>query len=165
MIVGHSILELLMLFLLIFGLDKLLAKPFVENTIFLLGGVFLLYMGITISKDSIESKEIVGVERKENPLFLGALVSLSNPYWTIWWITVGVALLSKSFAFGFLGITLFFIGHILADFLWYSGVTFAVSQGKNFLTPRFYQLLMFFCGLLLLGMSLYFIYSGFTGIL
>lgn len=166
LIVGHGILELFMLFLLILGLDKLLAKPFVENVISLVGGAFLLYMGVSISRSSFEEKSIdEGERRGGNTLFLGALVSLSNPYWTIWWITVGVAILSKSLLFGLFGIALFFAGHILADFLWYSGVTLAVSQGKNFLTPRFYQFLMFFCGLLLLVMSLYFIYSGFKGIL
>jgi threonine/homoserine/homoserine lactone efflux protein len=154
-----------MLFLLILGLDKLLAKPFVEDVISLLGGAFLLYMGVSISRSSFEEKNMDEGEGGGNTLFLGALVSLSNPYWTIWWITVGVAILSKSLPFGLLGVALFFTGHILADFLWYSGITLAVSQGKNFLTPRFYQFLMFFCGLLLLVMSLYFMYSGFKGIL
>jgi threonine/homoserine/homoserine lactone efflux protein len=165
LILGHGILELLMLFLLILGLDKLLAKPFVEDVISLLGGAFLLYMGVSISRSSFEEKNMDEGEGGGNTLFLGALVSLSNPYWTIWWITVGVAILSKSLPFGLLGVALFFTGHILADFLWYSGITLAVSQGKNFLTPRFYQFLMFFCGLLLLVMSLYFMYSGFKGIL
>ncbi len=165
LIVGHGILELLMLFLLILGLDKLLAKPFVENVISLVGGAFLLYMGVNISRSSFGEKSMDEGEGGGNTLFLGVLVSLSNPYWTIWWITVGVAILSKSLPFGLLGVTLFFTGHILADFLWYSGVTLAVSQGKNFLSPRFYQFLMFFCGLLLLIMSLYFIYSGLKGIL
>lgn len=165
LIVGHGILELLMLFLLVLGLDKLLAKPFVEDIISLVGGAFLLYMGVGISRSSFEEKSMDEEEGGGNTLFLGALVSLSNPYWTIWWITVGVAILSKSLPFGLLGVALFFTGHILADFLWYSGVTLAVSQGKNFLTPRFYQFLMFFCGLLLLVMSLYFMYSGFKGIL
>jgi threonine/homoserine/homoserine lactone efflux protein len=169
LIVGHGVLELLMLFLLIFGLDKLLARPLVENVISLLGGAFLLYMGVSIFKglvkNSLKNEDIGEAGRKGNLLFLGALVSLANPYWTIWWITVGVGLLSKSLPFGFAGVAFFFIGHILADLLWYSGVTLAVSQGKNFLTPHFYQLLLFFCGLLLLGMSIYFIYTGLVGIL
>lgn len=48
------------------------------------------------------------------PVVLGVLVSLSNPFWFIWWVTVGAAFIVRSFDLGVHGITAFYLGHILA---------------------------------------------------
>jgi len=66
-------------------------------------------------------------------LWSGILMSLANPYWTIWWATVGLGYLGYSMKCGPAGVLAFFAGHITADFAWYSGISFTVSKGRGFI--------------------------------
>ena len=50
------------------------------------------------------------------PIVGGIVVSLSNPYWIIWWATVGATFMTQSLELGLLGIGAFYVGHILSDF-------------------------------------------------
>jgi len=57
---------------------------------------------------------------------------------------------------GILGISVFFIGHILADLIWYSAVSLAVSRGKKFITDKKYRVIISGCGITLIGFGIYF---------
>ena len=51
-------------------------------------------------------------------------MSAANPYWLIWWLTIGRGYDMFSMKYGWLGVALFFIGHILATSPgtpWYPG--------------------------------------------
>ncbi|MCS7181225.1 MAG: LysE family translocator, partial [bacterium] len=118
-ILGHSLLELFMVLFLIFGFGEVLKGENVQKYLSIVGGVFLIYFGIStfLSFKKLKFKKNNSLNNKNFILILkGILVSLSNPYWTIWWITIGLVYLSFAFPYGFLGIFLFFIGHILSDF-------------------------------------------------
>jgi len=165
LIVGHSILELTLVFGLIFGLSSFLNQRLVLGIISLLGGGFLLWMGYSlvtgvrrgeISFELPATKERSGL----NPLYLGILASLSNPYWTLWWATIGAGLLLTALKLGLAGLASFFIGHIAADFAWYSLVSAMVAGGRNLLKGRFYHALMLICGLFLILLSIYFFITG-----
>ena len=88
------------------------------------------------------------------------MVSLSNPYWTLWWATLGLGFLAQAEKLGIAGVLLFFSGHILADFLWYAIVSFVVSTGKKWLTPKIYRGIIIFCGLFLIYLALDFFRLG-----
>lgn len=92
----------------------------------------------------------------------GILMSVANPYWIIWWATIGLGYILYSWKFGFWGIAFFFTGHILADLSWYSLVSAAVAGGRNFLTDRLYRGLIAVCAVFLVVFAGYFVYAGFT---
>ena len=97
-------------------------------------------------------------------------MSLANPYWTIWWATIGIGYILHAKQYGLWGIVFFFTGHILADFAWYAVVSAAVGKGRTFFTDRIYRgiigtcaavLIIFAC--LFISKALYTIYdSGLT---
>ncbi len=66
----------------------------------------------------------------------GILVSLMNPYWYIWWISIGAAFIIKSGKFELGGVTAFFTGHISADFIWYLFIGFLISTGRRFFNQK-----------------------------
>ena len=78
----------------------------------------------------------------------------------MWWVMVGLAMITQALSFGWLGIGCFYCGHILADLGWYSFVSGAVAKGRRFITDRAYRWLLFVCGLFLIFLALTFIYDA-----
>jgi threonine/homoserine/homoserine lactone efflux protein len=96
---------------------------------------------------------------------MGVLASLSNPYWTLWWATIGLGYLVSAARMGIPGITVFFLGHISGDLFWYSAVSYGVSHGKRILSDLSYQRVIRACGVFLLGFGGWFLASGKTYLL
>lgn len=91
---------------------------------------------------------------------LGITASISNPYWLLWWATIGAAYVASAQKIGPAGVAAFFTGHISADFAWLGLVGYAAWRGRKLLTPAFYRNLVTALGVFLMGFALYFIYSG-----
>jgi threonine/homoserine/homoserine lactone efflux protein len=90
----------------------------------------------------------------------GALVSVANPYWIIWWATVGMAYIDKALDHGAAGVGTFFTAHILSDFAWLSLVAFGLVTGRRLLSTPVYRGILMVCGAFLLALGAWFIYSG-----
>jgi len=162
---GHSFLELLLVIAIVLGLGPFLKLPSVTGIIALLGGFLLLYMGQGMVKSagslSVEN-ETREIERKhaQHPVIVGMLASLANPYWTLWWATIGLGYLVAAMDYGWLGVSFFFMGHISADFVWYSIVSFGMSRGKFLLNDRSYQVIVRACGVVLFCFGGWFLFSA-----
>ncbi len=161
-ILGHGILEVVLLALIVLGLAEFIARPQVVGVIGILGGVILFWFSMLMLKDIRHLKmDLKDTEdRKGNPIAAGILTSLANPYWTIWWATIGLGYVVISLKFGFFGVALFFIGHILADLVWYSFIAFMIARGRRFMTDRMYRGLVGACAVLLIVFGAYFGVSG-----
>lgn len=90
----------------------------------------------------------------------GIAASVSNPYWTLWWATVGLSYLTVASPLGPAAVGAFYLGHISADFAWYMAVAAAVAGGRRLLSARVYKGLLVACGLCLLGLGLFFAVKG-----
>lgn len=161
-IVGHGILELVLVVLLLLGLGPYLRKDIAFGIIGLSGALILIWMalGMFRSIPSLKFNMEPAVEETGNLVWAGMLTSLANPYWLIWWATIGLGYIMYSFKFGTWGIIAFFLGHILADLAWYSMISFGISQGSRFFSDGIYRKLIGFCATFLVLFSFYFFYSG-----
>jgi threonine/homoserine/homoserine lactone efflux protein len=173
MIAGHGVLELAFIFVILKGLGELFKQNAVLSGIAFVGSVILLWMGYSMLK-GIRSLTLAGTSEAVdgapsgivgNPIVAGVVVSLSNPYWTIWWLTIGLAYIVISAKLGIWGVVAFFTGHIAADLIWYTLVSTSVSFGRRFFTDSVYRGVVFACGLFLLIFSVYFFKSGFDYLL
>ena len=162
MILGHGILELLLVLLLFAGLAPLLTRDDVFITISLAGGCILLWMALGMFRElpNMHLKTDAKDQKSRNLVLAGILLSIANPYWTIWWATIGIGYIAYSVKFGVLGVAAFLTGHILADLLWYSMISFGIAKGRHFFTDIFYRRLIGFCAAFLVVFSCYFFYSG-----
>lgn len=158
MLVGHAILEAALLVGFAFGLASVLKLPTVSAVMSVVGGAVLLWMGGSLLWGVWRGTVVADLSASEStsrvgPVAHGALVSLSNPYWTLWWATIGITLAIKGLEFGPVGVLAFFVGHEIADIAWYSVVIFAVSAGRHLLSDRIYRGVMavLACFLLYLG--------------
>jgi threonine/homoserine/homoserine lactone efflux protein len=166
LVLGHAVAEALIVVGLAAGLSRLLKRNWVAGLIGLLGGAFLLWMGFDIIRSAwwgtVSLEQATGAEAglQLGPIITGIVVSISNPYWVLWWATVGASYVALSLARGPLGLGSFYFGHILSDLSWYSLVALLISKGKALLSQPVYRLILLVCGLFLVALGIYFIYSG-----
>ncbi len=155
---GHGILEALLIVLVVMGLSDIMKNEVFLGSVGIFGGAFLLWLSLHMfwSLGEIKGEFTGGTTTWGGPVVAGILTSVANPYWIIWWITVGLSYVVISMKFGLLGLTVFFVGHILADLMWYSFISFLVSRGKRYLSAGIYKIITGVCALLLVFFGVYF---------
>ncbi len=163
LVAGHGILELILVAALLLGLAPYLQRQEVFVAVALAGAAILFWMafGMFRSLPSLRLSWEGDHKRRNHPMISGILMSVANPYWIIWWATIGLGYILYSWRFGFWGIAFFFVGHILADLVWDSLVAAAVAGGRHFLTDRLYRGLIAVCAVFLILFAGYFAYAGF----
>ena len=162
LIVGHALLELTLVLALLLGLAPLLKMEPVFIVIALAGSAVLLWMGIGMLK-SLPSMTLVTDDSsavKRNLILSGIIMSLVNPYWSIWWATIGLGYILHSMEAGTMGVVAFFTGHILGDLFWYAAVSTAIWKGRQLLSDRGYRILIGACAACLIVFSCLFAWSG-----
>lgn len=162
-IVGHGILELGLVILLLLGLGPYLTKDIVFGIIGVSGSLILIWMalGMFRSIPSLTLRLDPDATAGIHPVWSGILMSLANPYWIIWWSTIGLGYIIYSMKFGTAGVAAFFAGHISADFAWYSAISLAISKGRSFIRDKVYKGIVAVCASALVVFSFWF---GFIGI-
>ncbi|MHA1917345.1 MAG: LysE family transporter [Candidatus Ranarchaeia archaeon] len=99
---------------------------------------------------------------------LGIITSIANPYFLIWWLSIGWVYMNNLFSYlPFEGIniltsaTLIFVFHIAADIIWYNIVIIGINKGMKFLNNNFYKKIILLSSMFLLFLGLRFIIQGF----
>jgi len=162
-VLGHAILEMAVVVGVSLGLGDFLVLGTVTGVLGIAGGGVLIWMGwgMLAGKGGGEEE---GTEfarmGARSPVVAGILTSLSNPYWFLWWATVGLAYISLSLKKGLGGVSAFYSGHILSDLLWYSFIAGLIAMGRRFVAGRIYRAFFLFCGAFLVLFGFYFLYRG-----
>jgi len=102
-----------------------------------------------------------GKDLPRNSIFAGVTTTALNPYFILWWATVGSMLIMKSLSFGLTGLILFAVVHLLCDFGWLAFVSVLVHRTKSLWGGRVQQGLLIASSLLLIGFGGWFLSSGF----
>ncbi len=166
---GHGLLEVVVVLLLVFGLGRFMAAPNVAGIIGIAGGVVLAWMGGGMIKN-VRSGTVSlngtggGGKSGVGPVSAGILSTLSNPYWFVWWATVGAGYVALSQQHGLPGLVLFFGGHILADLSWLLVIAVLLVSGKRFINDRIYGGIVTVLGGFLVALAAYFLWMGVTWI-
>lgn len=162
LIAGHAILELALVGAILLGLAPFFQRPEVFVATALSGSAILAWMafGMFRSLPELTLSRPADPRRRHHPMISGILMSAANPYWIIWWATIGLGYILYSRQFGLRGVGCFFAGHILADLAWYSLVAATVAGGRRFLSDRLYRGLISVCAVVLVAFAGYFAYAG-----
>jgi len=162
MIAGHAVLEVVLLVAIFFGLAPLFKQELFFIIIALLGGAIMIWMAQSMfrSLPKLEIKTTDTDTKTMNVYLAGILMSLANPYWIIWWATIGLGYVMHSQKLGFVGIVFFFVGHILGDLVWYAAISFAVGKGRKFFGNKTYRILVGTCAVFLALFAVWLIYDG-----
>ncbi|MBD3390677.1 MAG: hypothetical protein GF418_01495 [Chitinivibrionales bacterium] len=154
--VGHGMVEIPLMILLLLGLGVFLEHGWVQVGLGLLGGGVLLWMGVGMFR-SINVEGIRGKDHAHSPILAGIFMSGGNPYFLIWWATIGITLIVRSVEFGIVGVVAFAIVHWLCDCLWMWFLSALSFKGGRFFGGSFQKVLYAMCGLVLMGFGVKFV--------
>ena len=169
-VAGHGVLELAVVLGVYYGLAGVLQLDAVRGSIAVFGGVLLVILGVSSVRQAPNlslKAESAHQASKTGSLAVGALTSLANPYWSLWWAVTGLAAIMAALSeAGPTGAVVFYAGHISSDLVWYSIVAFLVSRAtaagseRGWISERFYRGLIAVCGIVLIGFGLLFLVFG-----
>lgn len=149
---GHTVVELPLVILIGVGAISLGSLPQFREYVSILGAASLfMFAGLQIRsalKDPMPRQE-----PKRGPFFVGIMLSALNPFFLIWWLTIGIKLISDALdAYSFIGIGMVFGFHIWMDYAWLGTVGFLSNKGKAVMSAKNYKVFM----IILSGVLVYF---------
>lgn len=163
LLLGHAFLEVVLVAGLARGLGRWLKLPAVRSALGIIGGGVLIWMGWSIAAAAGEAS-LAGTRGSAMPalsLFLAGMgTSLSNPYFTGWWATVGTGQMAMLNLRGRGDFAIFLLGHELGDFSWYMLVAVVLTVGRGWLTDGVYQSLLWGAGAVVAVIGVVFIGIG-----
>lgn len=177
---GHGLLELALLIAIVSGAGTALKHPAVARSIAVAGGLFLVALGVmatarpppapstdadtdadTNTADTTDADPGMLSAGWWEPFLAGVWTSATQPYWFIWWVSLGASsVYAASGKAGSAGVGAFYVGHVLADLVWFTFVAAAVGAGRKILSEATFRKLFIACGAMMLGFGLLFAAAG-----
>ena len=133
---GHAVIEVPLILLVYFGLAQFFQHITVQLVLSVVGGGMIVWMGYGLFRARRRlARE--GKDTSYNAFMAGIFMSGLNPFFLVWWVTVG-SLLLMSFlnAVGTWGLPLFIVVHWLCDLVWLTLVSFTVYRTHSFWGQR-----------------------------
>jgi threonine/homoserine/homoserine lactone efflux protein len=123
----------------------------------LAGGGFLVFLAVQMFQGLGGSGAEQGQATGGSPLAAGILLSAGNPYFLVWWATVGLTLITTARTFGFWAFGLMALVHWSCDLIWLTVLSWASFKGSVLLGPTGQHVVLAVCAAAMLGFGLYFI--------
>jgi len=153
---GHVIVELFVVILILLGLATV-ALPY-TSAIAGIGGIALVAFGVlTIAGSRKATMSSSPVQTVANPYMAGLVTSAANPYFWIWWLSIGGAMVIAGLEGGLVLAGAFMLGHWTADTAWLTLVSTGVSKGRTIFSDTAYQKIMLLCGIFLILFGVYYL--------
>ena len=153
---GHVIVELFLVILILLGLATV-ALPY-TSAIAGIGGIALVAFGVlTIAGSRKATMSSSPVQTVANPYMAGLVTSAANPYFWIWWLSIGGAMVIAGLEGGLVLAGAFMLGHWTADTAWLTLVSTGVSKGRTIFSDTAYQKIMLLCGIFLILFGVYYL--------
>lgn len=117
---GHGLVEFPIIALVALGLT-FIASWEAKAVIGVVGGVLLIYLGYQLFQPIEKEEE----HFPYSPTLVGIMTSVANPYFFIWWATVGAALITRALKYGVWFLAIFAVVHWSCDLMWDSFLTYS----------------------------------------
>ena len=154
MAVGHTIVEFPLILLLGIGFFSIDAIPEIRTVITISGAIGLFGFAVLQIRSVTKQKFNLETRSGQGPFVAGIVLSALNPFFIIWWLTIGLVLISESIQiFGIIGIVILFLFHIWMDYAWLFTIATFSSKAKNYLSKRNFKIII-------IGLSVVLIYFG-----
>lgn len=163
--VGHTIVEFPLILFIGLGLLTLTNQGF-KRFLEVVGGLALVGFGLIQLHGSLRSDYGLkgsGIPTGGSPLLTGIMLSGLNPYFLLWWFSVGSTLVYEALALGFLqGLTLMYLAHVWVDYAWLALISHLSKRGRKVLGLKVYGYVLALFSLALMGFGVFWISSALT---
>jgi len=157
---GHAVVEVPLIVLVYLGLAEFFQNDILKLVLSVVGGGMIVWMGY----DLVRARKKILTEGKDtryNAFTAGILMSGLNPFFLLWWVTVGsLLILNFRMAVGDWGLPLFIIVHWLCDLVWLSIVSFVIYRTHTFWGEKVQGWVFIVLSLALLYFGVQFIVRG-----
>jgi threonine/homoserine/homoserine lactone efflux protein len=174
---GHCLVEFVIFILILLGLITVAGQYSVFISAF--GGVALVIFGImtilgsrTMSLSGVLKEGASGAGTRGGPtgdkgirqVFLsGVLTSLANPFFWVWWLSIGSAMVVAGLEGGLILGAAFLVGHWVADIAWFTMVSVTIHQGRTLLSDTWYRAINTLCGVFMALFGIWFFSVAISG--
>ena len=158
--IAHTIIEFTLVVLLALGLLSVANQPTVRLAVGAAGGAALIIFGTMQIRNSLHKTNETNSKRATNRnLFLiGLALTGLNPYFIVWWLTIGANLILLSLQFaGLGGVVFMYLCHVWVDYAWLTLVAGFAKRGAKILRFKGYRLMIAFFGAVLIYFGIAFI--------
>jgi threonine/homoserine/homoserine lactone efflux protein len=153
---GHVIVELFLVILILMGLMTFASAY--TTAISGIGGLALVVFGvITIMGSRKASLSNPAFQTVANPYLAGLVTSAANPYFWIWWLSIGSAMVIAGLEGGLFLVAALMLGHWSADTLWLTLVASGISTGRRIFSDTTYRKIITLCGIFLILFGAYYL--------
>jgi threonine/homoserine/homoserine lactone efflux protein len=159
--ISHSLIEFSLVMLLALGLLSIVNVPEVMLVVGVAGGLALIVFGAMQIRGSLtynDEETKTGQKTTRSLFFMGLALTGLNPYFIVWWLTVGANLIFISLEFaGLLGVIFMYICHVWVDYAWLTLIAGLAKKGAKILHFRLYRALLAVFGAVLIYFGLTFL--------
>ena len=157
--IGHAVIEVPLILLIYFGFARFFENATVQLVLSILGGAMIIWLGIGMFRARAEVVH-QGRDLPYGAITGGIVLSALNPFFLLWWATVGSMLIMRVVDYGTGGLVAFTLVHWSCDLVWLSIVSVLIYKTQTLWGKRFQEWLFIACSLLLVGFGGWFILSG-----
>ena len=156
---GHAVVEVPVILLISFGFAQIFEDNLVQIILSLAGGAMIVWLGVAMFRARARVVR-EGKDLSYSAFTAGIITSGLNPFFLLWWATVGSLLVVRFLEFGLGGLAIFTISHWLVDLVWLSFVSVLVYRTHRLWGKRFQEGVFITNSLLLVGFGVWFMVSG-----
>lgn len=139
--IGHTVIELPLVLGIGLGVLSMESFPQFRTIIAVLGAASIFGFAILQIRSTICGTTIKNT--RYGPYFTGILLTGLNPFFLVWWFSIGIKLISDAMVlWSAWGILIMFVIHIWMDFAWLGFVSMISSKGTKLLSARSYKIFM-----------------------
>jgi len=158
---GHAVVEVPLMAAIYLGFARFFVYPQVKTAIGLAGGLMLIVMGLMVVRNLRRSHNNP-VDLPYNSLVTGIVMTGANPYFFVWWATIGIALIATAASFGLIGLLIFAVVHWSCDLAWSEFISISVFRTKHLWTRKVEIIVFSICASVLIGFGIWFCISVFS---
>ena len=161
---SHAVIEVPLILLIYFGFAQFFQNSIVQFVLSVFGSGMIIWLGVSMFRARVEVVN-KGKDLPYNAFAAGIITSGFNPFFLLWWATIGGMLISRIVGFGIAGLVIFTIVHWLCDLVWLSIISVTIYKTHSLWGRRLQEWVFIACSLLLIGFAIWFLISGIQKVL
>jgi threonine/homoserine/homoserine lactone efflux protein len=152
--IGHMMVEFPLVLALALGLLAAASQPVIKTVIGAIGGAGLIGFGVLQIYTIVKEQPYDEIpKRKSLPassLLLGLALTGLNPYFILWWLTIGSILIVQALAFAAIaGVLIMYVSHVWMDYAFLTAIAHLGKRGKAVAGSKGYKIVIIAFGFVL----------------